>query len=102
MLASSATRMIFGADIVYNSSNGGPHLLTQGCVYANRVEGITNGRDFFPSVTCTEGESETTRLERLFMIYWFYKKISWWIFNIIGWLFSHTAATTVFKQLIKE
>ncbi len=43
--------------------------------------------------TWTEGESETARLERLFMIYWFYKKMSWWIFNIIGWLFSHTAAT---------
>ncbi len=27
------------------------------------------------------------------MIYWFYKKISWWIVNIIGWLFSRTAAT---------
>ncbi len=32
-----------------------------------------------------QGESETAHLERLFMIYWFYKKISWWIFNIIGW-----------------
>ncbi len=60
-----------------------------------------NGRDFFPSVTCTEGESETARLERLFMIYWFYKKMSWWIFNIIGWLFSHTAATQLCSNLIK-
>ncbi len=69
------------------------HIFLLGAVYANRAESVTNGQDFFPSVTCTEGESETARLERLFMIYWFYKKISWWIFNIIGWLFSHTAAT---------
>ncbi len=26
-------------------------LLTQGCVYANEAESITNGRDLFPSVT---------------------------------------------------
>ncbi len=50
----------------------GPQLVTQGCVYANRAESITNGQDFFLSVTCTEGESETAHLERLFMIYWFY------------------------------
>ncbi len=54
---------------------------------------VTNGQDFFPSVTCTEGESETAHSERLFMIYWFYKRMSWWIFTIIGWLFSHIAAT---------
>ncbi len=43
-------------------------LLTQGCVYANETESVTNGRDLFPSVTWTEGESETARSERLFMI----------------------------------
>ncbi len=52
---------LFGADIVYISSNGELQLLT-----------VTNERDFPPSVTWTEGESETTLLERLFMIYWFY------------------------------
>ncbi len=64
----NTTQSLFGADSVYNSSNGGLHLLTQGCVYANRAESVTNGQDFFPSVTWTEGESETARLERLFMI----------------------------------
>ncbi len=38
----------------------------------------------FPSVTGTEGESETARSERLFMIFLDYKKISGWIFTIIG------------------
>ncbi len=89
----NTTQSLFGADVVYNSSNGGPHLLSQGCVYANEAESVTNGRDFFPSVMCTEGESETAHSERLFMIYWFYKRMSWWIFTIIGWMFSHTAAT---------
>ncbi len=88
----NTTQSLFGA-VVYNSSNGEPHLLSQGCVYANEPESVTNGRDFFPSVTCTEGESETAHSERLFMIYWFYKRMSWWIFTIMGWLFSHTAAT---------
>ncbi len=46
----NTTQGLFGADIVYISSNGGPHLLTQGCVYPNRAESITNGRDFFSSV----------------------------------------------------
>ncbi len=46
---------------LYISSNGELQLLT-----------VTNERDFPPSVTWTEGESETTLLERLFMIYWFY------------------------------
>ncbi len=41
---------LFGA-VVYNSSNGGLHLLSQGCVYANEPESITNGWDLFPSVT---------------------------------------------------
>ncbi len=27
--------------------------------------------------------------------------MSGWIFTIIGWLFSHTAATQLFKHLIK-
>ncbi len=65
----NTTQSLFGADSVYISSNGGPQLLTQGCVYANEAESVTNGWDVFPSVTCTEGESETTRLERLFVIY---------------------------------
>ncbi len=73
---------------VISNGGGGPQLLTQGCVYANRAESVTNGRDLFPSVTWTERESETAHSERLFMIYWFYKKMSWWIFNIISWLFS--------------
>ncbi len=88
----NTTQSLFGA-VVYISSNGGPQLLSQGCVYANRAESVINVQDFFPSVTWTEGESETAHSERLFMIYWFYKRISWWIFTIIGWLFSHTAAT---------
>ncbi len=76
------------------SNNGRLQLLTHSCVYANRAESVTNWWDFFPSVTWTEGESETALLERLFIIYWFYKnKMIWWIFNIIGWLFSHIAAT---------
>ncbi len=70
----NTTQSLFGADSVYISSNSGPQLLTQGCVYANEAESVTNGQDFFPSVTCTEGESETTRLERLFMIIDFIKK----------------------------
>ncbi len=51
------------------------------------------GGTFSPSVTWTEGESETARSERLFIIFLDYKKMSGWIFTIIGWLFSHTAAT---------
>ncbi len=53
----NTTQSLFRADIVYLQqlqqviSNGGPHLLTQGCVYANRAESVTNGWDFFPSVT---------------------------------------------------
>ncbi len=43
-------------------------------IYANRAESVTNGLNFFPSVMWTEGESETARLEKLFMIYWFYLK----------------------------
>ncbi len=44
----NTTQSLFGADIVYISSNVGPHLLTQGCVYAYRSERVTNGRDFSP------------------------------------------------------
>ncbi len=33
---------------LYIFSNGRLLLLTQGCVYANRAESITNGWDFFP------------------------------------------------------
>ncbi len=52
-------KSLFGADIVYlqqlqqviSNGTGGPQLLTQGCVYANRAESVTNGRDFSPSVT---------------------------------------------------
>ncbi len=93
-------KRLFGANIVYLQqlqqviSNGGdgPQLLTNKlltCLWGS----ITNGRDFFPSVTWTEGESETARSERLFMIFLDYKKNCGWIFTIIGWLFSHTAAT---------
>ncbi len=64
---------LFGADIVSISSNGRLQLLTQGCVYANRAAS-QDGRDFFPLMTWTEGESETAHLENLFVIYWFYKK----------------------------
>ncbi len=47
-------------------------------------------------------QSENLKLLVLFMIFLDYKKRSGWIFTIIGWLFSHTAATTaVFKHLIK-
>ncbi len=43
----NTTQSLFGA-VVYNSSNGGPHLLSQGCVYANEPESVTNGRTFSP------------------------------------------------------
>ncbi len=33
---------------LYISSNGGLQLFTQGCVYANRAESVTNGRGFPP------------------------------------------------------
>ncbi len=61
--ASHNTLYIVYYDIEYISSNGGPQRLTQRCVYANSVESVTNERDFFPSVTWTEGESETALLE---------------------------------------
>ncbi len=35
------------------NSNDGLLLLTQGCVYANRAETVTNRWDFFPTITCT-------------------------------------------------
>ncbi len=38
---------LFGADIVYISSNGGLQLLTQGWVYANRAASEMGGT-FFP------------------------------------------------------
>ncbi len=44
----NTTQSLFGADSVYISSNDGPQLLTQGCVYANSAESVTNGRDFPP------------------------------------------------------
>ncbi len=44
----NTTQSLFDADIVYIPSNGGPQLLTQGCIYANRAESVTNGRDFSP------------------------------------------------------
>ncbi len=66
------------------------------------AESVTNGRDFSPSVTWTEGQSETARLERLFMIYWFHKKTSGWIFNIYRLVvFTQCGHTTVFKHIIK-
>ncbi len=63
---------LFGADISPVMADCSFSL--RACVYANRAESVTNGRDFFPSVTCKEGESETAHLEKLFMIYWFIKK----------------------------
>ncbi len=56
------------------SSGGGPQLLTQGCVYAYRAASQMGGT-FPPSVTWTEGESETARSKRLFMIFWIIKKL---------------------------
>ncbi len=38
--------------------------------------------------------------ERLFMIYCHYKKNEWVDFHIIGWLFSHTAATQLCSNTI--
>ncbi len=91
------------ANLQQENSNGGPLLLTQACVYANRAESIKNGWDFFPSVTCTAGESESTRLERLFIIYWDLKKMCGWICTIIGCYnsFTHCSHTTMYKHLIK-
>ncbi len=66
-------KSLFGADSVYLQqlqqviSNGGGGASHSGlclCLYGS----VTNGRDFLPSVTWTEGESETACSERLFMI----------------------------------
>ncbi len=64
------------AAIVYISSNGRPQLLAQGCVYCMLIgQSVTNEQNVFPSVMWTEEESDTALLERLFMIYWFYKTL---------------------------
>ncbi len=48
---------------------------------------------FSPRWQWTEGESETARSERLFMIVLDYKEMSGWIFTNKCWLFLHTVAT---------
>ncbi len=90
------------ANLQQENSNGGPLLLTQACVYANRAESIKNGWDFFPSVTCTAGESESARLERLFIIYWDLKKNVWvnlYHYRLV--VFTHCSHTAMYKHLIK-
>ncbi len=67
----------FGTDIVYlqqqENSNGGLLLLTQGCVYANCAEIVTNGQDFSLQGHQRRDKSGITCSERLFMIYWIIK-----------------------------
>ncbi len=91
--ASLALTFIYLQQLQQQNSNGGLLLLTQGCVFANRAETITNERGFLPTMTCALGKSGIACSERLFMIYWEYKKTSGWIFTFIGWLFSDTAPT---------
>ncbi len=68
-------KCLFGTDIKKNSnkkkkhSNGGPLLLTQGC-----VETITNGRDFFPMETWTWGEIWNCSFRETVYDYWYYLK----------------------------
>ena len=56
----------------------------------------------FPLLLCkSRGKSGNARLERLVMIYGDYIKKEWVVFIIIGWLFTHSGHTSVFKPLIK-
>ncbi len=43
--------------IQQENSNGGLLLLTQGSVYANKAESVTNRQDFFPVMMCTYWEN---------------------------------------------
>ncbi len=94
-------KSLFGANIVYLQqlqqviSNGGgrPQLLTHGCVYAYGAASQMGGT-FSPQWReQRENLKLLTLTLTLFMIFLDYKKMSGWIFTIIGWLFSHTAAT---------
>ncbi len=83
------------AAIVYISSNGRPQLLAQGCVYCMLIgQRVSQMSRMFYLRWCEQRKNLT-------QLFWrdcswfigFIKKNFGWIFNIIGWLFSHTAAT---------
>ncbi len=70
---------LFGDDKLLRQEhgNGGLLLLTQGCVYANRAESVTNGWVFSLGRLQGGEKSGIACSERLFMIYWDYKQNEW-------------------------